>query len=249
MRIRILAVFLAGFGTEFEKGVNMKKIALILAGSTLMSSAFAVIYNDATNDVNMPGGYFGNQDISSVEVTNDLTNITFKISLAASIDPGNDWGKYGLMIDSTAGGDSSFGNPWARAVAMPSGMDFWVGSWVDGGTGQNQLHKYTGSWSQLQQVNNVETSNSVQYTFSLAQLGLSVGSTFVFDAWSSGGNGGDSAWDLLSKSGVNDSNNDGQTGWGEQTTSTSQLSYRVVPEPGSFLALGLGALALLRRKK
>jgi len=76
-----------------------------------------------------------------------------------------------------------------------------------------------------------------------------MGSVFTFDAWSSGGNGGDSAWDLLSKSGVNDSNNDGVTDWGEYTTSQSNLTYRVVPEPGSFLALGLGVLALVRRKK
>ncbi|MBL8048696.1 MAG: PEP-CTERM sorting domain-containing protein [Chthonomonas sp.] len=229
----------------------MKKLALMI-GIVAASNAFAVTYNDAVGDVNMPGGYFANQDITSVDVTHTIGTITFRINLNADIVATN-WGKYGLMIDSMPGGDVTTGNPWARAVSMPSGMDFWVGSWVDQApTGFNQLFAYSGgSWGPAQQSANViPVNNAVQYTYTWAQLGLTWGSTFCFDAWSSGGNGGDAAWDLLSKSVVNDSNNDGQTFWTEATESNSQLRYTIpVPEPGSFLALGLGALALLRRKK
>jgi hypothetical protein len=227
----------------------MKKLAISLFGASLLgSSAFAVIYNDAINDVNMPGGYFINQDISSVEITNDATSITFKINVAGGV-PSSNWGKYAIMIDSVAGGDMT-SNGWGRSVGMASGMDIWLPSYIDSDN-KNQLWTYSGGWSTMgaNDVSNTVGANSIEFTRSLSSLGLSIGSTFLFDAMTTGGGGNDSAWDLLSKSVVNDSDNDGVTGWSENTTSTSQLSYTVVPEPGSFLALGLGALALMRRKK
>jgi len=115
----------------------MKKLALSLLGASLLgSSAFAVIYNDSLNDVNMPGGYYANQDITSVQITNDATSISFRINVANDV-PAANWGKYGVMIDSVAGGDTT-GNPWARAVGMSSGMDYWLASYIDGDN-KNQL--------------------------------------------------------------------------------------------------------------
>lgn len=226
----------------------MKKLAIVASFAALSASSFAVLFSDAVGDVNMPGGYFANQDISGVDVTHTAGSITFKINIVGDINA-SDWGKYGLMIDTTAGGTAG-ANPWNRSFAM-TGTDFFVGSWVDGGSGSNQLFSWTGSgWSGATTAANVKTANSVSYTYSWAQLGIGYGSTICFDAWSSGGSDGDSAWDLLSKNVVNDSNADGVTGWQEYTTSGTPACYTIpVPEPTGVLALGLGVVALLRRKK
>lgn len=226
----------------------MKKIALLI-GIVAVSNAYAINYADSINDVNMPGGYFAHMDISSVDVSHTNGTITFRINTNGDL-VSNNWGKYGLIIDGAAGGTSTVA--WNRAFSM-AGADYFVGSWVDQDVvGYNQLFGWNGSnWGSPAQVANViPSNNSVQYTYSWAQLGLTYGSTIRFDAWSSGGSNGDAAWDFLSKSGVNDSNNDGQTGWQEYTESNSQLTYTIpVPEPSSTLALGLGAVALLRRRK
>ena len=68
-------------------------------------------------------------------MTNTTTDLIFKINLNG--DPtvgGQDWGKYTIGIDSTAGGDTT-GDGWARPISISSGMDYWVGSWVDSGNG------------------------------------------------------------------------------------------------------------------
>jgi hypothetical protein len=84
-------------------------------------------------------------------------------------------------------------------------------------------------------------------TASRASLGLTSTSdvTIYFDAFSSGGGGGDAAIDALSTSSVS------MASWGDTTTISSPLSYTVsgIPEPSSSLLMGLGlaGLAVLRR--
>ena len=154
------------------------------------------------------------------------------------------------MFDTTAGGDTT-GNGWGRSVGMTSGMDYWVGAWADQSpTSFRQLWGYSGSWNMLNQNPVTVSGDTISFSFALADLGLSMGSVFCFDAMSTGGGGNDSAWDLLSKSAVNDAAPfDGTTGWTEYTTSTNCLSYQVVPEPASMIALATGVAALIRRKK
>jgi len=230
----------------------MKKLILMLGATAMVAGANAVVFSDAVGDVNMPAGYFSNQDIKSVTVTNDATNVYFTIELNGSIAGGSNWGKYAIMIDSAAGGYTG-NNPtvWNRSISMPSGMDHWIGAWVDG-SGGNQLYSYTGvanNWNAAAVQGTTLTGTSFTVTTPLASIGISVGQTFCFDVMSSGGNGNDSAWDLLSKNVVNDSDNDGVTGWSELTQSTNCVAYTAVPEPATMTALALGAVATLRRRK
>ena len=49
-------------------------------------------------------------------------------------------------IDSVTGGATS-GNGWGRPISMSGGMDYWIGSWADSGTGQEVYHYSGSSWT------------------------------------------------------------------------------------------------------
>src|SRR6185295_15951820 len=127
-----------------------------------------------------------NMDISSVNVTDDGTNISFAITLNGSIGAGTDWGKYVIGINTNnATGDfsSPVGNPWGRNIAMADGTDAWVGSWVDGGGGFQPWTYAGGSWTQNGSGGPVLGANSTTITTSLASLGLVAGQSFKFDVY------------------------------------------------------------------
>lgn len=210
---------------------TIKKITLLaaMAGAlALPSKGLADIYPDATGEV-ISGGIL---DITSVEVTNTAYDLIFRIGLNS--DPiATDWGKYMVGFDTTPGGDTA-GNGWGRPISMASGMDYWIGSWVDGGNGA-ELRSYTGTWNldsatwgaNSAGLNISKSTTNVTVRLSMASMGLSVGSTFDFDVYSSGGGSGDSAIDALSTSSqsVND--------WGVpfQTTSNKTYTIAAVPTP------------------
>src|SRR4051812_49323614 len=95
-------------------------VALVTA-----SPARATTYTDTATDTFTPTN--PHLDISSVDVTNDATNLTIAITLAGDIQSVN-WGKYCIGIDSVTGGRTA-GNGWGRPINMSSGMDYWFGSW------------------------------------------------------------------------------------------------------------------------
>ena len=216
----------------------MKKLfsLAILLGLATFSSLRADVNTDAINDT-APFANYANLDISSVTITNTATDLNFVIGLNGSIVPPTDWGKYMVAIDSVAGGDVT-GNGWARPISMPSGMDYWIGSWVDGGDPQRQLWRYSGTWDMTNSFGNIRSGNTVSFSVALSDLGLSVGDTFTFDVFSSGG-GNDTAIDALS---LNTPTVTG--GWGNPFASNSTLTYTItgVPEPSSVLALSLVGL-------
>jgi hypothetical protein len=222
--------------------------AAALAVATFAAPAGAGVYPDATGEE-----FSGNTnlDISSVEITNTATDITFKVNLVGDIVATN-WGKYMIGIDSIAGGDTA-GNGWGRPISMSSGMDYWVGSWADSGGGDEVYHWGGSAWvrdhASYDAVNPLTTPTLAQFsttmTVPLAYLGLVDGSSFHFDVYSAGGGGTDSANDASSNP------NQSTAGWSGPYDSALQSVYTVsVPEP-TCLTLGTVSAAgvMIRRRR
>lgn len=231
----------------------MKSLRTTLAIGSLVAFSYAAqatTYTDATGE-NFTGAGGGILDISSVEVTDTLTDLIFKINLTGNPSNPTDWGKYMIGINSTPGGNTT-GNGWGRPISISAGMDYWVGSWVDSGNGA-ELYKYTGVWGSPQSATYggnpdnlaiTKNTSSVTLQFSYAGLGLSAGDTFSFDVYTSAGGAGDGAVDALG--------NPSQTiaDWGNAYNSGSLVSsYTItpIPEPSALALIGLGGALLARR--
>ena len=226
-----------------------------LAAVLLAAPGQAATFTDATGDLNdgtvgdnLSG--FSHLDIASVEVTNDATDISFAITLVGDIQA-TDWGKYMIGIStSNATGDPN-SNGWGRPITMsPDGMDYWIGTWVDSGNGAEQYSWDGAAWNLDEATYNGPPNNDISIgttqftatvTVPLANLGLGLGDMIWFDAYSSGGGGGDSAVDALSSSVPS------VTTWGGPFNSPgdSGLSkYTVVPEPATLALLGVSGMAI-----
>jgi hypothetical protein len=241
----------------------IKSAGRLLSSSSLLLAAAlqaqaASSYTDASGDLGV--GTFGHLDILGMQVSNTATDITFSLTVAGDIGA-TDWGKYTIGIATGATGTTS-GNGWGRPIGLDSpigGMSHWLASWVDSGGGA-EIYSYSGAewvrngatWSSNFPGTFVFTplaSSVVSFTVPLASLGLSVGSLFYFDAYTTGGGGTDSAVDALSNPLTSISD------WGNSYTSntvTGLSSYTVIPEPSTYAALlGLGVLGLVvwRRRR
>lgn len=223
------------------KSVSTLLVVAALAGPT----AFAATFLDATGETIGPGIL----DIASVEVNNTATTLSFKINLAGN-PVTTDWGKYMIGIDSAPGGDV-VGNGWARPIGMASGLDYWVGSWVDFGNGA-EIRNWTGTWNLQSATYNPnpdalaisKDASSVTLSFNFAGLGLIPGSTFAFDVYTSGGGGGDSAIDALGNPAQSIAN------WGDPYNSGANVAtYTIsaVPEPTLGGLLAVSGLLVFRR--
>ncbi|HNO78758.1 MAG TPA: PEP-CTERM sorting domain-containing protein [Phycisphaerae bacterium] len=223
----------------------MKKLLMFSLLLAWAVPASATVYTDATGDEFFGGP--GHIDIASVEVTNTATDITFAITLNGDI-LATDWGKYMVIIDSVAGGDT-VGNGWGRPISMTSGADYWIGSWVDSGNGA-ELYDYTGAWNLQEATYNAPPNNDISIststntatiTTTMANLGLTPGDSFEFDVFTSGGGGTDGAVDSLG-------NPNQQVGdWGDQSNAFPQ-TYVTVPEPATMCLLAIGGVLALRRR-
>jgi hypothetical protein len=222
----------------------------LLTAATMTGAASAAVIADATGE-EFSGN--NNLDIKSVEVTNDASDIHFKINLVGNPVTTN-WGKYMVGIDSIAGGDTSTnGNGWGRPIRMSGGMDYWIGSWADSGTGAEVYRFDAASWVkdrttydgtprlELPSVN----SDSITLSVPLTLLNLQNGDTIQFDAYSAGGGNGDSANDASSNPSRSTTDWPGPYDSGA-TVSTYQV---VVPEPASLAFICLAALGLLSRRR
>jgi len=229
----------------------MKKLLVVLIVGLCASSAQAfplTTFNDTPGDI-FTGAGGGILDLLSVEVSNDATDINFKFTHAGDNTAPNDWGKYMVIIDSVPGGDP-VGNGWGRPISMPSGADYWLGSWLDSGTGM-ELYKYSASWpfpptyatwnGDINIGVTNRTTTSLTLHARMSDLGLTFGDSFLFDAFTSGGGGGDGAIDSLG-------NPAQQVGdWGEHSDA-HPVRY-TTPEPTTLGLLALGGLILVRRRR
>src|SRR5690348_14809099 len=107
---------------------RLSSCGLALGACLLAAPAWAVIYPDTVGD--QAGSGDSEVDITSVEVTNDATNISFKINLAGDISAAN-FGNYHIGFDTLTGGKTTPGVAWGNPFGMSSGMDYWIGSWVN----------------------------------------------------------------------------------------------------------------------
>ncbi|MFM7411840.1 MAG: hypothetical protein ACKO6E_01290, partial [Planctomycetota bacterium] len=211
------------------------------------------------------------------------TDITFKLTVNGNVT-NPDWAKYMIGIATQKTDGSLTSNGWGRPISLSydndpfaaqiKGMNHWVGSWVDGSSqkpiGGSELYTYnngTNGWDANGKswdagipypwpyTVTAGAQSTVEWSFPLSQFGLTFGDLFYFDAYSSGGGGGDSAVDSLANPTVS------ITGWGGPYTSyTSSLggpginSYTVaVPEPTVLGTVGvLGAAVagqMIRRRR
>jgi hypothetical protein len=230
-----------------------------------------VVYTDATGDI--AGGIAtagGTLDLVSMEVSSTATDVIFKLTVNGNVsgNGGTDWGKFMIGISTGAGDTATNGNGWGRPINMASngGMTRWVGSWVDGGGGAEVYAFGSGAWNRTGATWDVGApfpgslaiaagaQSTLTYTVSMASLGVSNGSTIYFDAYSSGGGGGDSAVDALSRSDASISN------WGgpfttagiaagtSASTAGGAFAY-TIPAPGALALLGAATLVGSRRRR
>lgn len=227
----------------------MKIHSKIIAASVMTALALnaqAATYLDSTGE-NFTAAGGGILDISSVEVNNTATDLIFKVNVTGN-PTATDWGKYMISFNTGAGGDS-VGNGWNRPISL-SGMDYWVGSWVDSGNGA-EVHKYTGAWglqsatygANPDSIGVTKDASSVTIQFKYAGLGITPGVAFLFDVYTSGGGGTDGAVDALSASGQSIAD------WGNSFGTSEPLSYTIpaVPEPTSLALIGIGASLIIGR--
>ncbi len=237
----------------------MTKKILLLSASLLAAVSLSqaqISYTDAVGDIDpgiSSGG--GTLDIVNMEVSHTATDLLFQLTLNGNITT-TDWGNFMIGIATGVGPNTTTGNAWARPINLDSpigGMNYWIGSWVNGGGG-SQLWSYNGTgWDGPTALTAYSFTPGAQslinYTVSRSALGLTNDTTFYFDAYSSGSGGTDSAVDALSNPNV------AITGWSGPYTSntTNGISSYAIPEPSSIALLGLGALALggwaLRRRQ
>jgi len=230
----------------------------LLAGVALQAHAAPGVttFNDAINDID-PGISTGSGtlDLVKMEVSNTNSDVMFKLTVNGNIGS-TDWGKFMIGIANNKGYGTSSSDGWARPITMSAngGMTNWIGSWVDGGGGAENRSNQT-SWGLTGATYNgnfggfslsAGAQSTITFTVSIASLGMSIGDTFSFDAYSSGGGNSDSAIDALANP------NYAVSSWGQAYNSgpSNSFSYTLsaVPAPGAIALIGVAGLMGRRRR-
>ena len=215
-----------------------------------------VLFSDAIGDIDA-GISTGNGtlDLVSMEVSHTATDIQFKLTVNGNIGT-TDWGKFMVGIANNKGYGTSTSDGWARPITMSAnkGMTNWLGVWGDGGGGAENRSNQT-SWGLTGATYNSNFGNfafaagaqsTITFGVSIASLGMSIGDTFRFDAYSSGGGNADSAVDALANPNV------AITSWSQAydsgTSNSFSYTLTAIPAPGAIALVGLAGLVARRRK-
>ena len=190
-------------------------------------SAQPTVYNDAINDI--ASGIAtanGTLDIVKMEVVDTETDVQFTLTVNGNIST-TDWGNFMIGIANQKTPGTTSGNGWGRPInlnagatnGVTNGMTHWIGSWVVGGGGSQLWTREATNWAGpaplVSYLLSAGSQSTITYSVSKASLGVTNGDTIIFDAYSSGGGGGDSAVDALS----NPTNS--ISGWGGPYTSSA----------------------------
>lgn len=228
----------------------MKKLltASMVAAALAVTPLSAQLFTDAIDDID-PGisSGDGTLDILSMEVSATATDVTFGLTVNGNIST-TDWGNFMIGIATGVGPSTTTGNGWDRPINLDSpigGMNYWIGSWVNGGGGA-QLWSYNGvDWDEMTLlapsiILAPGATSEITLTLELSSLGIVGEHLIYFDAYSSGSGGTDSAVDALSNPNIT------ITAWDQAYTSSdvTGISAATVPEPSTYALLTLGALAL-----
>jgi hypothetical protein len=223
--------------------------AALPAALAITRAALADVYNDTVGD--QAGTNDAEVDIASAQVTNDASNLYVQINLVGDIATAN-FGNYHIGFDTAPGGKTTPGVLWGNPFGLASGMDWWLGSWVNFGGGA-ELHQYQGDgstnvWGPTIPGTSVAlTPNSTTITIPLSALGLVHNSTLRFDVWSTYGQpGGQSAYDALSNPALAVADPWNGTPYLATLTSTYTVN---IPEPTALGAVSLAAIAVLGRRR
>jgi hypothetical protein len=251
--------------------VSLRVLAALGAGLIVSAKAPAALYTDATGD-----NYGGPEvDIASVSVTNDASNLYFQINMntAANLTT-NYFANYevGIQENGGAGGQTLIngnygtgvanGNPYGNSVGISTGENFFIGSFLAGPTysGGAQLYQFssTTGWSQVGSTAPATVvgtgTPSTAFSFPLSALGLSAGSSFNFDVWTSFGSP-QGAYDVLDNPNLppgaapySGGSYDSATAAGS-TFATTTYTVTAVPEPVSMGGtIVVAGIALMRRR-
>lgn len=219
---------------------SLRSIALSAAFVGASAASAGVSFTDATFDLFDNG--VANLDIVNVDISNTATDMTITVETRGF----DTWTKY-LFFFNTGAAAQSTGNGWNRPINYDGQtIDHYIGSWVDGASDNAQIWSFNGNWNQDSTFTNDQSdtgNNRVSWTFSLASLGLGIGSSLLFDVGTSGGGEFDTTVDLLSR------DTQATDWWTNPATSGAFRKYDVVPAPGAAALLGLTLGALRRRRK
>lgn len=242
----------------------------------------ATVYTDTAGDNN--GGTV-NEDIIGAVITNDATNINFTINLNTAANLASSDASYEhieLALQTGPGGYTSLSNPYSESIGVSSGWNYYALGYLytptsgpnTGVAGTFGADLYSGTSSGYSQITSAFSTSdvttgtpSVTITIPLATLGLTAGSQFYFDAYTTYSGGSQGAYDALDNPTYTfgtpyagtyftpyDSNPNGNVSGAQQQTNslfgTAAYQYTVtgVPEPASLGLLGFaGAMALKRR--
>jgi autotransporter-associated beta strand protein len=163
-------------------------------------------------------------------------------------DIGQWWADYDLALETVPGAGlvsspTTVSNPYGHPVGISTGMNYFINGFNNKVTspstsGGNQVYNYSGgAWAQVAGVNQAQysatttsiTPTSITYGIPLSELGLTIGQSFTFDAYS--GFGG-LPYSALDNASFAPSGYQPYTGNG----GTQATAYDSATEPGSTLS-------------